>query len=380
MTNLHPTEPPAPSKANGGLRTIEPDPEVEVRIADDWLDQESNDTSRVGPSHHPMPGWERTEFASLWASAGVFISTGEGAYYCPRCVPRSRSMWIDGRTGAFACRVCRLMGQGVKSLRRVADLLHVPVVEKEKLLWDTFEELGHCPRAKQLAFIRGGRELKILVAICNCRDCDYCINFWFRERLGHFARRLYGPGPDCQPMYSAVLPEARVATAIKMVKRKSGNFVRLPASNNRAHLFATKPFLPGQEPESRTRWDDPIWEIFVNALADAALTDRKISSSQAWSVEKARKTATQFDPPEAAYDGWEPASFVGDPWDLISAAQEVGLISSEDASKVKQTYIVSLDGDPEVILRFKGAHAITTWAHLNEISKPNWLPSHTDPF
>jgi hypothetical protein len=319
-----------------------------------------------------MSDWEASEFASIWASAGVYVGDEPGYHRCPRgcCFD---PLWIDPSTGAYVCRTCRLMGRGLRSLQRVVDLLFVPVVEKEKLLWDVFDELGHCPRARQRAFIRGS-QLKILVTMCNRHDCGYCRTFWFRECYGHYARRLHGPRADCQPIYWATIPETKVATATKMVTRKNGDYLRVPVDADKAHIYATAPFMRNQQAQPHTRWDDTLWDILAWDLSEAHTTGRKITSSRRWSRDRAKQEAAQFDPAAPDDDAWEPVSFMGDWRDLIEDAAERGLMDEEAAMIVKQTYWIDLDRDPGAAVQYKEAHKIVPWAYLNERMKPNWTP------
>ena len=106
-----------------------------------------------------MSDWERSEFETIWASAGVYLADGASNYDCPRH-SGGQTLWIDSTSGAFGCHVCRLMGHGVRSLRPVADLLVVRVSENEKFFLTCFGELGHCPRIKPLAMLRG-RQLRL---------------------------------------------------------------------------------------------------------------------------------------------------------------------------------------------------------------------------
>ncbi|MGI8757478.1 MAG: hypothetical protein ACR2MB_16800 [Acidimicrobiales bacterium] len=315
-------------------------------------------------SSRAMSDWERPEFNTIWAEAGVFLCDGQDHYGCPRH-PSSVSLWVDSNSGAFCCRICLLMGTGLKSLRPVADLLVVPLTQNEDYVLKSFGELGHCPRIKPLAMMRG-HELKLHLSMCNRGDCEFCGYLWFRRCYGHFARRLHGPTDDGQPLFWGEIAEARVPTATKMIMRQKGNYLRVPMADQRAMVFSTTPFTSKQEVYNETRWGEAIWEILAWHLREAGKVPGKLSSSAPWSMERSKAAMAQFDPPAPASsdDGWEMATFSGTWTDFVRAAEEAGYITFESASAVKHTYGIVLPDDPEELLFFKAAHHLHTWSEI----------------
>jgi len=267
------------------------------------------------------------------------------------------------------------MGVGLNSLKANADVLVVPVTENELFYMSTFSELGHCPRIKPMAFIKGS-QFKLKLAMCNRRSCQFCGFLWFRRTYAYYARRL----ATARSVYwTPLLEPSQWDAARKMVQRGRGHHVRCPRPGGEIAVFSTVPAVPGQEPAIQRRWGDPIWEALAWSIHDAADTPSKVTSDRNWSITEAKTAMSPLGPQEGARDHWEPATFHGSWTELLDAAEQAGRIPAEQASRIKHQYLISLGGDPEAVMRFKTTNGIVTWRAIREAAERTTFSPRTPP-